>query len=220
MIRSMKTLFALFFSMILISGYAQDKIYTIVFLNKKPDAAQLSQEESKRIMDGHMANIGRLAKEGKLLAAGPFDGGGGLFIMNSTSEDEVKAWISTDPGVQAQRWNIEILPYEPRYGSICPVGEKYEMILYTFIRYDALITKPTAPTYPEIMEKHNRFVNELIKGGNVVTDASFGGNNGGVVVLRGEIDSSILDSDPGVKEGLLQTQVKKLYIAKGSFCEK
>jgi uncharacterized protein YciI len=216
----MRTFLVFVLWVILGSAYAQNKIYTIVFLHKKSDAAQLAPEESKKIMDGHMANMGRLSKEGKLLAAGPFDGGGGLFIMNSTSEEEVKAWISTDPGVQAQRWNIEILPYEPQYGSICPVGEKYEMILYTFIRYDAHITKPTAPTYPEIMEKHNRFVNELIKGGNVVTNASFGGNNGGVVILRGEIDSSILDSDPGVQEGLLETQVKKLYIAKGSFCEK
>jgi uncharacterized protein YciI len=216
----MKLIFSFLFLMILNATYAQNKIYTIVFLNKKTDAAQLSQDESKKIMDGHMANMGRLAKEGKLLAAGPFDGGGGIFIMNTTSEDDVKAWISTDPGVQAQRWNVEILPYEPRYGSICPVGEKIEMILYTFIRYDALVTKPTAPTYPEIIEKHNRFVNELVKGGNVVTEASFGPNTGGIVILRGEIDSSILESDPGVQEGLLQTNVKKLYIAKGSFCEK
>lgn len=216
----MKPWFVLLLCIIFSSGYGQNKTYTIVFLNKKSDAVQLSQEESKKLMDGHMANIQRLAKEGKLLAAGPFDGGGGLFIMNSTNVDEVKAWINTDPGVQAQRWNIEILPYEPRYGSICPVGEKFEMTLYMFIRYDALITKPTAPTYPEIMEKHNRFLNELIKVGNVVTDASFGGNNGGIVIFRGEIDSSVLESDPGVQEGLLETQVKKLYIAKGSFCEK
>src|SRR6186713_1563699 len=102
------------------------KSYTIVFLNKKSDAAQLSPEQSKEIMDGHMANIGRLAKEGKLLAAGPFDGGGGIFILNTTSSDEARQWLSTDPGIQANRWDVEVLPYKPRVGSVCLVKEPYE----------------------------------------------------------------------------------------------
>jgi len=216
----MKPFFVFFFCLILGSGYGQTKNYTIVFLNKKSDAMQMSQEDTKKIMDGHMANMGQLAKEGKLLAAGPFDGGGGLFIMNSSNEEEVKSWISTDPGVQAQRWNIEILPYEPRHGGVCPVGEKYEMTLYTFIRFNLSAEKSTTLNYSETMEKHNNFTREIIKGGKVITEAGFGANGGGILVFNGEIDSSILESDPGVREGLLETQVKKLYIAKGSFCEK
>lgn len=51
-------------------------------------------------MKGHMANINRLAKEGKLIVAGPFDGGG-VFILNTTSTDEARLWLNTDPGVQA-----------------------------------------------------------------------------------------------------------------------
>ena len=37
--------------------------------------------EVKKIMEGHLANINRLAKEGKLTAAGPLDEGGGIFIF-------------------------------------------------------------------------------------------------------------------------------------------
>ena len=85
--------------------YAQQQ-YTFVFLNKKPDAAQITKEESTKIMEGHMANINRLAKEGKLLAAGPFEGGGGLFVLNTQNVNEASDWLSTDPGVQAKRWNI------------------------------------------------------------------------------------------------------------------
>jgi uncharacterized protein YciI len=216
----MKTLLLLFFCVILSSGYGQTKNYTIVFLHKKSDGAQLSQEESKKIMDGHMANMGRLSKEGKLLAAGPFEGGGGLFIMNSTNEEEVKSWISTDPGVQAKRWNIEILPYEPRHGGICPVGEKIEMTFYTFVRFNLAAAKSASLNIPETMEGHNNFVKELIGGGKVITEAGFGENQGGILVFNGEIDSTTFESDPGVREGLLETQVKKLYIARGSFCEK
>src|SRR5687768_17415336 len=100
----MKTLIFFFALVLSVSCYAQ-KQYSFVFLNKKPDAEKLPEEQSKKIMEGHMANINRLAKEGKLLAAGPFDGGGGIFILNTTSVEEGRQWLSTDPGVQANRWN-------------------------------------------------------------------------------------------------------------------
>jgi uncharacterized protein YciI len=96
------TLFiGLFLSAFILWG--QDKSYTFVFLNKKADAEPLPKEQVDKIMEGHMANINRLAKEGKLVAAGPFDGGGGIFILNTTSINEANEWLSTDPGIQAKR---------------------------------------------------------------------------------------------------------------------
>jgi uncharacterized protein YciI len=202
-----------------VSARAQSQ-YTFVFLNKKADADKITAEESKKIMDGHMANINRLAKEGKLLAAGPFEGGGGLFILNTQKVDEAKEWLSTDPGVQAKRWNIELLPYIPKRGGVCPVGEPYEMTNYTFIRFAPMVSKTTATDYPSILKKHDAYIREKISPDKVVTEATFGANEGGILVIREEVSKAVLDSDPGVLEGLLEIEVKKLYIAKGSFCEK
>jgi uncharacterized protein YciI len=201
------------------SAYAQ-KQYTFVFLNKKADAEKLSEEQSKKIMDGHMANINRLAKEGKLLAAGPFDGGGGIFVFSTTNPDEAKQWLSTDPGIQANRWNVEVLPYQPRVGGICPVGEKYEMTNYSFIRFNAIVSKFTAATYPQIIKKHDDYLKKLIDTGNVVTEGIFGDHDGGILVMKGDVQREIFETDPGVQEGLIELDIKKLYIAKGSFCEK
>lgn len=198
---------------------AQQKQYTIVFLNKKADAEKIPSDETKRIMDGHMANMGRLAKEGKLLAAGPFDGGGGIFIMNSSSTNEVEQWISTDPGVKAKRWNIEIMPYTPRYGGVCAVGESYTMTHYTFVRFDAIVSKFTAGNQGKLIAEHNEYLKEIIGTGNVVTEALFGETDGGILVLRGDIDPALIQEDPAVTQGLIEAQVKKLYIARGSFCE-
>jgi uncharacterized protein YciI len=98
--------------------YGQSKRYLFVFLHKKSSADQLPHDQIEKIMPGHLANIERLAKEGKLLASGPFEGGGGMFILNTNSMDYAKEWLSTDPGIQAKRWDFEILPYTPRMGSV------------------------------------------------------------------------------------------------------
>jgi uncharacterized protein YciI len=205
--------------LISVSALAQEQKYTLVFLNKNHDAPQLSKEESKTIMDGHMANIEAMAKDKRLLAAGPFEGGGGLFVMNTTSHEDINKWLSVDPGVQAHRWNLEMLPYMPRYGGVCPVQAPYQMVMYSFIRFDAVVSKYTAGTFPQIINKHNEYLKKLSTTGNVVTEAIFGEQDGGVLIMKGEVTKDIFESDPAVQEGLVDLTIKQLYIAKGSFCE-
>jgi uncharacterized protein YciI len=205
-----------------LSHYAtgQSKSYTIAFLNKKSDAEQLTKEAVDKLMEGHMANINRLASEGKLLAAGPFAGGGGLFIFNTVSADEARSWVESDPAVKANRWNIEILGYTPRTGSVCPVTEPYQMVSYTFVRFNAIVEKHTASTFPVIMRNHDKYVKQLTDTSKVITEAIFGPNEGGILILQRELPSGAFDDDPGVRQGLLDVQIKKLYIARGSFCER
>jgi uncharacterized protein YciI len=202
------------------SGNAQSAEYIFVFLNKKADKAELPAEEVKKIMDGHMANINRLAKEGKLIAAGPFDGGGGIFIFKSNSIDQVQEWLKTDPGIQANRWNVEVLPYFPRLGAVCAVGEPYKMVTYQFIRYLPNITKYNINQLPQIFKKHHDYLAALRGSAKVITDAIFGDSDGGILVIDGELSQEVIENDPAVLEGLLEADVKKIWIAQGSFCEK
>ena len=199
---------------------AQPSQYSFVFLHKKSDADQISKEKLDKLMEGHMANINRLASEGKLIAAGPFEGGGGIFVLNTTSVPEARQWLSTDPGIQANRWNVEILPYTPRLGGVCAVKEPYEMTNYTFIRFDAIVNKETAPTYPHIIKRHDDYIKQIVASGNLVTEGIFGENEGGILVIKGDLQPEVIESDPGVQEGLLHFQIKKLFIAKGAFCER
>lgn len=216
----MRLLILIIFLAINASLFSQPKSYSFVFLNKKSDAEQLAKEQLDKIMEGHMANINLLAEEGKLIAAGPFEGGGGIFILNTTSIEEAKQWLSTDPGVKANRWNIEILPYKPRIGSVCIVSEPYEMVTYQFIRFRTNISKSTAPDYPKIFFEHDDYLKKLEKTGNIVTEGIFGEYDGGVLVLKGELEKAVIESDPAVQEGLLELDFKQLWIAKGAFCEK
>lgn len=198
---------------------AQKKSYTIVFLGAKTHAEQLDEQATQKLMDGHMANIRRLFEEGKLLVAGPFDGGGGIFIFNTDSAEQAEVWLQTDPAVQAGRWNIEILPYIPRKGSVCPVSGPVQMVTYTFVRFTAVVQKYTAATYPIIIRQHEAFMNRVVEQSDVVTEAIFGPNEGGILILKGDLPSDAFSDDPGVQQQLLDVQVKKLYVAKTSFCE-
>src|SRR3989339_527286 len=112
----MKYRYALLLAVCLSFGSANAQPYLFVFLNTNPNKPVLPKEQVDSIMAGHMANIGRLAKEGKLLIAGPFYDGGGIFVLATASKDTAWEWLRTDPGVRANRWNIELLPYHPRRG--------------------------------------------------------------------------------------------------------
>jgi uncharacterized protein YciI len=199
---------------------AQSTEFTFVFLNARTDKAALPEDELKKIMDGHMANINRLAKEGKLIAAGPFDGGGGIFIFKSNSVEQVKEWLQTDPGVQANRWNVEILPYTPRVGSVCSVKEPYEMVSYHFIRFLPNVAKYNIGSLPDGFKKHDEYLKALSKTGNVITEAIFGATDGGILIMKGDLQKEVIENDPAVMEGVLEPDFKKLWIAKGAFCEK
>lgn len=94
------------------------KPYVIVMLTtgatKIEDKAKMNE-----IMKGHMANIHKLADEGKIVVAEPFMGDNkqnfeGMFIFNTKSKDEAEQWVKTDPSVQAGVFNYEIFPW---YGS-------------------------------------------------------------------------------------------------------
>jgi len=64
-----------------------------------------TKEESQKLFEGHMTNIGRLAKEGKLVVAGPFMKNDrnyrGLYIFNVETIDDANLLVASDPAVKA-----------------------------------------------------------------------------------------------------------------------
>lgn len=94
------------------------KPYVIVMLTsgsaKIDDKAKMGE-----LMKGHLANIGKLSDEGKIVVAGPFleknkENYRGMFIFNTPSKEEAEQWVKTDPAVRAGVFSYEIFPW---YGS-------------------------------------------------------------------------------------------------------
>lgn len=92
--------------------------YVLAILKTGPKDADVQGDARKAIFKGHFENMNRLAKEGKLAVAGPFDDPGkkyrGLFILAVTTVEEAKALAETDPTVKA---GVLVVEYVTWYGS-------------------------------------------------------------------------------------------------------
>ncbi|TDD77476.1 YciI family protein [Flavobacterium caseinilyticum] len=77
-----------------------------------------TKEETQKLFEGHMANISKLAMEGKLVVAGPFmkndNNYRGIYIFNASSIEEAKTFVATDPAVQSKLLEAELTLW---YGS-------------------------------------------------------------------------------------------------------
>ncbi|ASW74984.1 hypothetical protein IQ37_10635 [Chryseobacterium piperi] len=94
------------------------KAYTMVMLMTGPVKIE-DKVKMGELMKGHLANIGKLADEGKIIVAGPFleknkENYRGMFIFNTRSKEEAEQWVKTDPAVEAGVFSYELLPW---YGS-------------------------------------------------------------------------------------------------------
>lgn len=74
----------------------------------------VSPEEMAELQRGHLANIARLAHEGKIIVAGPFESMGerrGLFIFDVASVEEAEALCASDPLVGPGYLKVELVPW-------------------------------------------------------------------------------------------------------------
>ena len=86
------------------------------------DAEIKDKKKRSEIFAGHMANIKRLAAEGKLALAGPFGTNErtyrGLFIFNVATVEEAQKLVDTDPVISSGMMVAELTPW---YGSAATV---------------------------------------------------------------------------------------------------
>jgi len=94
------------------------KTYVLAILKTGPNDTSVKGDERKKAFEGHMANIGRLADEGKLAVAGPFGKNDktfrGLFIFNVATIEDAQKLAETDPAIKA---GIFVVDYIPWFGS-------------------------------------------------------------------------------------------------------
>ena len=210
-----------FFAFNQLNAQTNDKLY-FVFLNTNPNKAKLSTEQVESLQAAHLQNIEKLADEGKLLAAGPFDTGGGFFVIHAENTEQVNDIISTDPAIAANRYIIETYPFSIRINDLCGAKKPYEMVTYQFVRLTADLTY--FGDLDQLIHDNRIFMADLAnKNDFVITQGAFDNYNSGVLILdvpTTEEAIDIIKEHPAVKEGQVKYEVKPLWIAKGTFCKR
>jgi uncharacterized protein YciI len=97
--------------------------FILVLLVRPGNAPDLPKPQLDQLQEGHMANMRRLAEEGKLFKAGPtedFSGRNvrGIFILKTDSVNQAKEWVATDPSVKAGRLTPEFMKWYVQKGSL------------------------------------------------------------------------------------------------------
>ena len=100
------------------SGELKMRSYYLVLLRRGPTWSAEKTPETKKLFEGHMANIEAMAKSGKLLIAGPMDADpadktavAGIFLFDVPTKEEVVELMNGDPAIAAKRLVPEVLTW-------------------------------------------------------------------------------------------------------------
>jgi uncharacterized protein YciI len=93
------------------------------FLKKGPNRKEGDGDtpEVQELQKAHIANIERLAKLGKIVAAGPFGDDGnlrGIFVFRVASLQEAQELCATDPMIKIGRLAVELHPWQVPEGVL------------------------------------------------------------------------------------------------------
>lgn len=182
-----------------------------VFLNSKADKEIISEAETAELMKLHLANIEKMVVDGKLLVAGPFEGGGGIFVFNTADVALTKEWLQADPAVKANRWNIEVFQVDFDKGGACLAQEPYEMVTYNFMRVNFI---NDIANY-KMNKTDIQGWQEASRADSVLAVGRFPQYDGGFIIYKGEQASW----QGAFSEDQVALEKRGLWVAKGSFCE-
>ena len=189
--------------------------YYVAFLRPDPARKTLSNQEAERIQAAHMANIHKMADDGVLVSAGPFEDTphtiSGIFIFKVDSKQHALSIALKDPTVLEHRNTIDVHEWEGPAG----IGDEYtrlhrldpktpeNMQVHPF----CMLFKNKAVGLPkELVMAHERSVETLLADGKLSAAGRVNGEDelAGLVVFRAiSMDEAqrLLGEDPAVKAG-------------------
>ena len=93
------------------------KTYVLAIL-KTGTEKSLTKAKQDSVFKGHMANIGKLVTDGKLVVAGPLGKNDknyrGIFILDVPTIEEARKLVDTDPAIQSKLLDADLIIW---YGS-------------------------------------------------------------------------------------------------------
>lgn len=106
-----------------IAASPEFEVYQLVLLRRGPSWTPGSTEALKELQAQHLAHLGAMAEQGKMVAAGPFGDQDdetlrGLCLYRVGSVDEARGLAEQDPMVQAGRLKVEVMSWYTEKGYV------------------------------------------------------------------------------------------------------
>jgi uncharacterized protein YciI len=219
-----------------IAAFAQEtaheatSVYYVVFLRPDPARKPLAKEEGERIQNAHMANIFKMADDGYLAAAGPFENDpppiSGVFVMKAKSIDDARRIAGEDPTVREHRNTIDVHAWRGPAG----IGDEYfrlhkehpETPENMAVQPILLLTRGPAwnATAPKdrvvLLAEHQHYVDELHRSGKLGAAGPVEGDPEmiSIVVFHRipmEEVGRLISDDPPVKARVLSVEAHRWW---------
>jgi uncharacterized protein YciI len=205
--------------------------YQFGLLTRGPKSGGGDASEVRKLQEGHMANISKMAQAGKLFAAGPILDNGdlrGIFIFRSASIDEAKTLAADDPMIKAERLKLEILPWFGSKGIGVKMMEEYQKnpkMNFTMKKHHLVLLRSGAQAGQPASEAqklqldHLWHIRRMMDEGKMLAAGPFL-NNGelrGIFVFNTESAEEAkawAEADPMVKAGWLTVEIHPWLVAK------
>jgi uncharacterized protein YciI len=200
--------------------------YFFVLLERPSNAPQLSKDASDKLQTEHMANIRRLHSEHKLVVAGPFTDDTslrGIFVFKADSQEEARDWARSDPAIKAGRLAAEVHgPWDIDPNAIKEPEMTHGMEQYTLVLLrNGENWNPSAPGLMDVFKQHHAYLKEITDKGKIAVAGPFplsdpGELRGVTIYCAGPKETAkILQNDPLIKAGLLETEMHLWITGKG-----
>lgn len=198
--------------------------YYIVFLRPDPARKPLTKADGERIQSAHMANIHKMADDGVLIAAGPFDDTpttiSGIFVFKVDSLQSAEAIAAQDPTVLEHRNTADVHAWRGppgiaveyfRLHKLDPKTPENMQVHPLCMLYHGTAWDQKPSTRDSLLTAHERYVDHLREQGKL-------GAAGGIeapddlvslVIFKPipfEEAQSLLGEDPAVQAGVLRVE--------------
>jgi uncharacterized protein YciI len=194
--------------------------YYFGLLYRGPAWAPGETEATRKIQEGHMANIQRMADAGALVAAGPMDGDGplrGIFIFTVKTADEARRFASEDPAIQVGRLTLELHPWwgpagiGARYAAEHKADPSAKVNMRTYQLGLLKGADGAAAATPDQQRGHLQHIADMQAAGKLaaVGPVVDEGPLRGVFVFKTDADEAraLEASDPHVKDGRMRLEL-------------
>jgi uncharacterized protein YciI len=215
---------ALFLQAQTTSTESSPRPYYVVFLRPDPARKPLAKADGERLMAAHMANIQKMAHDGVLISAGPFDDQpvtiSGIFVFKVDSLETARTIALQDPTVTEHRNTVEAHSWSGppgigveyrRLHDLDPKTPENMQMHPLCMLYRGSAWEEKSSTRDSLLAVHQKFVDSLREQGKLGAAGPIEAPDDlvGLVIFKAipfEDAQKLLQEDPAIQAGVLRAE--------------